>query len=539
MIEERGFRDSNPSGGKSSRSNGHATFWRFAAVIVAALLLVLAVFLNNKHEDNSIARMNEALDIDQSDQEIVWDRYQSTDLHLSKTTTIDKAGVYYVSGTIDEGSLVIDVGDTVVKLVLDDVAIKNSEGPAIYCKSADDLVIELRGNNYLEDGGQYASDYDTEVTGTIFSKSDLTFEGNGSLNVTANFADGIVSKDDLKFRNGEYFIVARDDAIRGTDSVYVLDGDFTIDSMENAIKSTNETNPKKGFVLIDDGSFSITAQNKGIKGFNTVIINNGNIVLDTFDDAIHSDNFIGITSGVINISSGDDAIHANSQLLIDGGQINIVKSNEGLEAQAVTINGGSIKIIASDDGINAGGGNNDTNTQSKKDVFNIDEKCILTINGGEISVNASGDGIDSNGWLYFNGGKVDVDGPTDNGNGALDAGAGILMNSGEVMAVGSIGMAENLGSNSSVFNLSVFFDTLKPAGTEIEIKNSKDEIILSHTALKTFSHLAAGSQKLILGETYSIYLDGEEYQNFTITEVTTTLGDEEFYMFPPEDKNQK
>ena len=153
-----------------------------------------------------------------------------------------------------------------------------------------------------------------------------------------------------------------------------------------------------------------------------------------------------------------------------------------------------------------------------------DANCELTFNGGNIYVNASGDGVDSNGYIYFNDGKVVIDGPTNNGNGALDSGLGIIMNGGEVIAVGSNGMAETLGNTSGIYNISVYFANQQAAGTKIEIRNSNDETIIEHTSAKTFAHAAIGSAYFELGETYAIYLNGEKYQDFTINNIVTTVG---------------
>ena len=230
-----------------------------------------------------------------------------------------------------------------------------------------------------------------------------------------------------------------------------------------------------------------------------------------------------IEGGDVNISAGDDAIHGIRALVIKDGNVNITKSYEGLEAQKIVINGGNISVTASDDGINAGGSSDNTTTNTK-DAFYSDENCELIINGGEVYVNASGDGIDSNGWIYFNGGKVVVDGPTNNGNGALDSGSGIVMNGGEVISVGSSGMAETPGSNSSIFNISVYLSAYQKAGTKIEIKDSDGNIIASHKSAKAFNHASIGTEEFILGETYTIYLNGEKYQEFTIEDIVTTIG---------------
>lgn len=99
-----------------------------------------------------------------------------------------------------------------------------------------------------------------------------------------------------------------------------------------------------------------------------------------------------------------------------------------------------------------------------------------------------------------------------------------VMSGGEVIAVGSSGMAETLGSSSSVYNASIYLSSSKPAKTQIEIKNAAGETIIEHTSAKAFVHIAVGSEKFIAGETYTIYLDGEKYTTFTISGIVTTVG---------------
>ena len=182
--------------------------------------------------------------------------------------------------------------------------------------------------------------------------------------------------------------------------------------------------------------------------------------------------------------------------------------------------------MANDDGINAGGGaNNSTNNNQKNPMLSADTNCILTINGGNVYVNASGDGIDSNGYIYFNGGTIIVDGPTNNGNGALDSGVAIIQNGGVVIAVGASGMAEALGSESTINSTSIYFKSNQKAGTTITIKNSSGEEIIKHTSAKSFSHMSVGTTDFKSGETYTIFINDEEYESFTISDIVTIVGD--------------
>ena len=454
--------------------------WVIAIIIMlAATAIGIATNLNS--HDNTATKIDGLVNIDNGDLKINWDRYKEIDIALSESLTITDSGVYHITGSLSDGMISINSGvKGEVKLILDNVSITNSTGPAISCISGDDLVIELIGDNTLKDGTDHTNSLDEDINSVIYSKADLTLEGDGSLTVKASYQDGIVGKDDLKFNSGSYTISAIDDGIRGKDSVYIAGGTFNILAQQDAIKSTNDTDPDKGFVLIE----------------------NGNITL----------------------SAGDDGIHGERSLVIQSGAINIVKSYEGLEAPKIVINGGNISIASSDDGINANSNTSDTSTTAHGPATSIDENYEIIINDGNIYVNSSGDGIDSNGWIYFNGGSVAVDGPTNNGNGALDSGIGIAINGGTVVAIGSSGMAETLGNTSEVFNANIYFGTPIPAGTNLKLKDSDGNTIVDHTSAKSFSHAVIGTPKFALGNTYTIYLNDEKYQTFTISDVTTTIG---------------
>ena len=495
-------------------------------------VLIIATIINGRFINNGADKLANMIDVDNGDQKINWERYHTIEMELTETLKITQSGVYYIRGSLEDGSITIDVGvDGVVKLILDNISIRNSSGPAISCYNGDDLVIELVGENYLEDGITYLPEYDEDITGAIYSKADLTFQGEGKLVLIANYQDGIVGKDDLKFNSGIYDITAKDDGVRGKDSIYIMNGRFNVRSMADAFKTTNDADTKKGFIMVKDGTFNIESSEKGLEAVNNILIYNGNFVINSHDDAIHSNNYIGLMGGSFDISSGDDGIHADKELIIDGGEIVIQKAYEGLEAQAITINDGEINIASSDDGINAGGGADlSTNNQRKTGPFDADTNCILTINGGDIYINANGDGIDSNGHLYFNGGVVVIDGPINDSNGALDASASIIMNGGIVIATGSSGMAETLGNNSSVHSISIYFSSMQPANTVIAIKNSADETIIMHTSAKIFDHLAVGAKDFVPGETYTIYINGERYQDFVISDTVTIIGNPNFYV---------
>ena len=526
----------------------------------------------NEISNNTTDSIDMNIDTDDGDEKIDWSNYQDSEYELTKSITITDEGVYNLTGTIKDGRIKVNTEGN-VKLVLNNVNITNSKGPAIYIENASDVIIELTedSSNHLEDGSNY-SGYENDVIGTIFSRDDITFQGSGILEVVSNNEDAIVSKDDLKIVDGTYIITSKDDGIRGKDSVYIQNGTFTINSTGDGIKSTNDTDAEKGYILIENGAFKInstldgidsenkllikngtfdittgggsanssssnnwgrwgnnTSKNsesaKGIKSADNLVIENGMFNFNTSDDAIHCNNYVGIKLGTINITSGDDGIHADTELIIDNGNINITKSYEGLESAKMTINGGEINIGASDDGINIAGGNDSSAIgRPGSNTYSSNTDNVLTINGGSIYVNASGDGIDVNGSAYITGGNIKVDGPTNSGNGSLDYDRTFEISGGTLLAGGSSGMLQSCSSSSSIYNITITFNSNYSSGDVITIVDSSNNEIISYESNKSYSSLIVASPKLQKGNTYTVKVNGETYKSFTISSITTTIG---------------
>ena len=541
------------------------------ALGIASYILKDQFFKSDTASKTTTDSIDMFINTDDGDEKIDWTKYTDQDYNLTKSITISEDGIYNLTGTIVDGSITINTKGN-VKLVLDNVSITNTNGPAIFVKGAEDVVIELKdgSNNYLEDGSNYT--IDTDEAGTIYSKSDLTFQGNGSLEVVSKMQDAIVSKDDLKIVSGTYKITSADDGIRGKDSVYIQNGNFTINSGGDGIKSTNETNTEKGFIKIENGTFNIvaeldgiqaetkmliengkfdiktgggstnastndnwgrwgqskntsTASAKGIKASDNLVIENGTFNFNTSDDSIHCNNYAGIKNGSFTISSGDDGIHADEELIIDNGNINITKSYEGLEASKITINDGTINVVSTDDGINVAGGN-DSSSMGRPGQNNISSSSsnVLTINGGNIYVNASGDGLDANGSIYMNGGTVKVDGPTNSGNGALDYDRTFEVNGGTLLAGGASGMAQGVSSSSKIYNVMINFNTSYSDGDTIIIVDNNGKEIISYSSSKSYSSLVVASPDFKKNQTYTIKVNGNNYQSFTTSNISTTIG---------------
>lgn len=550
-------------------------------IIIIIVLMIYYFMFNNKlsSSNSSVNDIDDNVKLDTSDEEIDWSTYENNEMTLTKSITITEGGIYTLTGQIDDGLIKVNTKEN-VKLILNNVSITNSSGPAIYIESAESIVIStIEGTiNNLNDSNEYKG-YDDDVEGAIYSKDDLILEGQGTLIINGNKADAIVCKDDLKINNGTYIITSEDDGIRGKDSVYILDGNFTINSNGDGIKSTNDSDTTKGYIKIENGTFNINAKQdgiqaetkilisngvfdittgdgssnssdksgwgnwgtssdsaKGIKAKDNIIINDGTYTLNTSDDSIHSNNYLGITGGTYLISSGDDGIHADKELIVDNGTIEIQKSYEGMEAQTVTINDGNIKIVSSDDGLNAAGGNDSSALNRPGASGNINSsQSTLTINGGTIYVDASGDGLDANGSIFINGGTITVDGPTNDGNGALDYDVECKITGGTLIAAGASGMAQGISTTSSQYGVLINFNSTYSSGTNITITDSNDNEIITYTSTKSFSSVVFSSDNLSK-ETYTIKVNGESYQSFSINSISTTVGNNK--IFGPNDQGR-
>lgn len=404
--------------------------------------------------------------------------------------TIKAAGVYVLSGTLTDGTIVVDAGDDdKVQLVLDGVSIMAADYAAIYAKNADKVFVTLAegAGNSLTVSGDYVQTDDNNVDAVIFAKCDLTLNGTGSLTVKDTTGHGIVSKDDLVVTGGTYTIDSQDHCLNGKDSVRIADGTFNLSCDEDGIHAGND-DQQDGYVYIEGGD--------------------------------------------INISVGDDAIHAEGLLIITGGDIDVSKSCEGVEGDKILVTGGDIDVISSDDGFNAAGGS--SGSGDNHDGFgggpgmggvdmDADNDAYILITGGTININANGDGIDSNGYIGITGGSVHVLGPSDNGNGAMDYGICAAITGGGIVAVGGSGMAQGFGDESTQCSALVNFDEWIDAGETITLTDSDGKEVLSYKADKKFNSVVISTSDMKQGETYTLTV-GDQSSTFTLDDITYSEG---------------
>ncbi|WLF69416.1 carbohydrate-binding domain-containing protein [Clostridium septicum] len=601
-------------------------YWRMIAAILGTSL-VLSGCSNKNNVNSESAKQIEvnpdmkisplSVEYKESDYYIDWKKEDYTTLDLSsKNETISKSGVYEIKGTLEEGSLVVDVDKNndsgVVYLVLNGVNISSNDSAPIYIKGAKKVVIILENGteNTIYQGSEVVVNDSNEPSAAIYSKADLSITGEGSLKVTSDYNDGITSKDDLKITNGNIEINAKSDGVVGKDLLAIEKANITIKAGKDGMRSTNDIDEGKGNIVIEDGNFTVEVDEDGIQAYGllqisggnfniitaggadlnteikgdmgggmmwgkpqdpynsqmqqvpempqnpqmpqtsempqmpqkpqmpqtpempqaseetqvaeateedsasnnaiqggSLLLTNGTFNVSSYDDALHSKGDLEIQGGEYTIASGDDGIHADGTVHIVDGKIDITTSYEGIEGINFTLDGGNINLVAKDDGINV----NDSNG-------------ILTINGGQIHINVSGDGVDSNGTIKMTDGMVTVDGPTNNGNGAIDYDGSLEVSGGTLIAVGSSGMAQapNSGSQNSLL---MTYSTTQAENTKIVIKDSNNKEIVSYTPSKAYNSLAISVPELQKDNTYTIYAGEEEVVSFKLSDTITYLNE--------------
>lgn len=486
-----------------------------------------------------------AEDTHYSAKDVTWDSSSEVTIDLSNPTatdgvtvsdgviTITKAGNYKLTGTY-EGQIKVEAtsGD-MVRLILNNATITNSTGAAINVVEADEVVIYTASGttNTVSDGSSYSDTASGSPDAAIYSKSDLTLAGEGTLKVEGKYEEGIHTTDGLVIASGTLEANVANTGIKGKDYVDILDGTVTVTASQDGIKATNDTDGNRGWVRL--------------------------------------------SGGTVNISAGDDGFKAERVLEISGGTLNITQSNEGIEAQYINILDGTVNVTSSDDGINASYSTTSTSTESTTatstkqsaqggqnsapqapsgstgqapagggqapsgtmgqppagggmggGTFEVVDATI-NIAGGTVTVNANGDGIDSNGTATLSGGTLIVNGPFTGGNASLDTNGDLLLNGATVTAANSGDMFEAPSTNSTSGYVKISNVSNLSAGTTVQVADSSGNVVANYKVTNSNTALIlVSSSKITKGESYTVYTttDSVDASSTTLASNATSLG---------------
>ena len=148
--------------------------------LIAALMIVLSACSGGEDtepsESNTSAALAAASDMfTDRDMEIGYDEATAVSVSLNGdtascdsdavrisggTVTISEEGTYILSGTLDDGMIIVNVDDTEkVQLVLNGITVNSESSAAIYVSQGDKVFITTAANteNTLSNGGSYSA----------------------------------------------------------------------------------------------------------------------------------------------------------------------------------------------------------------------------------------------------------------------------------------------------------------------------------------------------------------------------------------------
>lgn len=386
----------------------------------------------------------------------------SDSVQISGTTlTITEEATYILSGTLDDGMIIVNAPDTAkLQLVLDGVNIHCETSAPLYILEADKVFVTLADGteNTLSNGGTFTAIDENNIDAVIFSKQDLTLNGSGSLTINSPAGHGIVSKDDLVLTGGTFTVNAASHGLDANDSVRITgETSITVDSGKDGIHAENNDDTSLGFVYISSGTMKIESEGDGISAGAYMQIEGGTIEVlagggsenGTKESSDSWGGFQGggrpgqspaasttasddsstsmkglksaaemlISDGSFTINSADDSVHSNASITVNGGIFEIASGDDAVHAdETLTITAGTIHITESYEGL---------------------EAVHIKVQGGDISLVASDDGLnaaggtDSSGTTggrdgMFGGGPGGGGGMSSSSNGSITISGGTL-----------------------------------------------------------------------------------------------------------------
>ena len=357
------------------------------------------------------------------------------------------------------------------------------------------------------------SDTGSETASSTSSDTDSENDSSTSSDTDSTSTKGIKSNGALYVNGGIFTINSADDSFHSNSDATINDGTYTISSGDDGMHADSA-------LLVNGGTITVTESYEGLEGLN-ITINDGKIEITASDDGMNAaggndaSGFGGRGGDGFKGMQAPDAAQKP-----DDTSDNTQKPNDTSDTAQTT---GSITVAAqkqdntSDTAQTTG---NITVAAQKSDNISVasqdtdaasDDEMWMVINGGYVHVLADGDGLDSNGDLTINGGEVYVDGPSDNGNSAIDYGekSSFYINGGTVVAVGSSGMAEDVSSDSKQQVAFVKLDSQADAG-DVTLKDTDGNEIISYTAQKKFDCVIISTADLQAGQTYTLSASGSE-----------------------------
>ena len=341
--------------------------------------------------------------------------------------TVTGSAVYEFSGDLT-GMLVVDAGkEDTVHLIFNGLQIHSQTSAALYVRKAGRVLVTLAEGteNILSNGGSFQAVDESAIDGAVFSKKDLAFIGNGSLQIQSPAGHGIVCKDNLLMNEGCYTITSAGHGLDANDSIRIGNVSLTIDAGQDGIHAETTDDTTLGFVYLSGGTVKVEAEGDGISAGAWLQLQNGEYDLlcgGGYENGTKANSggyggFMGGGPGGMGGRPGGQRPSASAQsdtdtesasmkglkamtgLAVNGGKVTIDAADDALHSDlSLVINGGSLTVASGDDAVHA----EEVLTVTDCDL-NIStcyeglEAHEIYITGGSVSLVSSDDGINAAG----------------------------------------------------------------------------------------------------------------------------------------------
>ena len=161
--------------------------------------------------------------------------------------TINAAGTYEITGSCNEGQVVVKKGVANVTLILNNLSLRCSSSAPIVIKKESSVTIDIEGTNTLTDAEDPANESSTDTdVADAFEGAAIKVKSNSSLILTGG---GTLSIDGSSCKNG----------IKGAESatITIENGTYNVSAANNGIASD-------GSLIINKGTINITNGNDGL-----------------------------------------------------------------------------------------------------------------------------------------------------------------------------------------------------------------------------------------------------------------------------------
>ena len=215
--------------------------------------------------------------------------YFATESTLSKATYDSSKDEYTFTVSNNYKQVYVNLPSKTVILELQGVTIENSENSPIYVEDCENVEISAKKNtvnNIKDTRPVYVDDVDGQGKGAIYVENgDLKLKGTGTLNITANYLNGIHCKDDVKVQKQTLNINAVGHGIRGNDSVTITSGVVNVscggDGLHSENSDVSSKGNQKGDVTINGGDVTINSWGDAIQAAYNAVINQEDTTVDT------------------------------------------------------------------------------------------------------------------------------------------------------------------------------------------------------------------------------------------------------------------